>query len=347
MLSMSLLDRIRKLGQLPQLLATGTAPLSVWAGDHLEQVTSPDYDYLPVTRSQAMAIPAVVRARTLIVTTVARCPIVSDTDEITPGWLHGIAPLGGHPQTEFHRLLHTADDLLFHGSAAWAIERDELDNVTAAVHIPRSLWERTADGTIIVDGVPAPAQEVAVFDGIHGGILTHGARALRDASNILSAAARVADTPAALIELRQTNDAVMTREDINVLIQGYVDARRGKNGGVSYSSSGVEVHEHSLAPENLLIEGRNAAAVDVARLLGVPAPFIDATVGGTSLSYENAASRMTELITFGVAPLLAAISSRLNLADLTPVGTVSFDTAQIIENISELLPTNSPNNEVA
>ena len=339
---MSLLNRIRKIGQLPQLLATGGAPLSPWAGEHLHTVTAPDNIHTPVTREVAMTIPAVVRARTLIVTTVARTPLVVDGTDEEPGWLHGLAPVGGHPQTGFHRLLHTADDLLFHGTAAWAIERDATGQATAAVHIPRSLWNRNADGTITVDNVVADPAEIAVFDGIHSGILNHGIVALRDASKILHAAARVAETPAALIELRQTNDAVMSEENVKSLIAGYVKARQGKNGGVSFSSSGVEVHEHSLAPENLLIEGRNAAAVDIARLVGVPAPFIDATVGGTSLSYENASSRMTELITFGVAPLLAAIVARLNLSDLTPDGDVRFDTQAVVETISSLTPTDEP-----
>lgn len=344
---MSLLDRIRKLGQLPTLLATGAAPLSPWASDHLNTIEGPEFPTGPISREQAMTIPAVVRARTLIVTTVARTPLVIDGTDLAPGWLHGLAPIGGHPQTAFHRLLHTADDLLFHGASAWAIERDQNNEATAAIHIPRSLWARNADGTITVDSVTAPPGEVAIFDGIHAGILTHGATALRDATKILHAASRVADTPAALIELRQTNDAVMNEDDIKRLISGYVAARRGKNGGVSYSSNGVEVHEHSIAPENLLIEGRNASSVDVARLVGVPAPFIDASVGGTSLSYENAASRMTELITFGVAPLLSAIVARLNLPDLTPLGEVRFDTAQIVENILELTTTPPPYEEIA
>lgn len=341
---MGLLDRIRKVAHLPEVLATMTATPSIgspWAHGHLEDITPPD---MPIRMSYdtAMSIPAIVRARTLVVTTVARTPLVMDDTDEQPAWLDGLAPGGGHPQTPFHRMLHTADDLLFHGSSAWAIERNEYNDATAAVHIPRSLWSMNADGTITIDGQPVNAAEVAIFEGIHSGILHHGAVTIRDAASILHAAARVADTPSALIELRQTNDAELTEDQINRIIDRYVAARRGARHGVSFSTTGVEVHEHSLAPENLLIEGRNAAAVDIARLVGVPAPFIDATVGGTSLSYENVASRMTELITFGVAPILAAIVARLNLDDLTPMGNIRFDTEQIVENVVELTRINTP-----
>lgn len=346
---MGLIDRLRRLGQLPQLLATGTPPwASPWAGgDHLGTLDLPDAPELPITRDVAMSIPAVMRSRTLIVATVARTPLVIDGTDQLPGWLHGLSPEGGHPQTEFHRMLWTADDMLFHGEAAWAIERDDNGQPITALHIPRSLWARNADGTITVNSEKPEPGEVAVFDGIHSGILNHGMNSLRDASKILRAAARVADTPAALTEIRQTNDAELTDDEINAVIDRYVAARRGKRHGVGFSSTGLEVHEHAMTPANLLIEGRNAAAVDIARLVGVPAPFIDATVGGTSLSYENAASRMVELVTFGVAPIMAAIVARLNLEDLTPDGDVRFDTATTVREITNLTQTVTPEPQTA
>lgn len=91
-----------------------------------------------------------------------------------------------------------------------------------------------------------------------------------------------------------------------------------------------------MAKENLLIEGRNAAAVDCARAMNVPAAFIDATVGGTSLSYQNAASRMIELVTFGVEPMMSAIESRLNQPDIRPdyrADPLRFDPAALLAAI--------------
>lgn len=331
---MGIIDKIRRVAALPSTLAAYSATRSPFVTDsHLAELTAPAAP-ATVTRDLAMQIPAVIRARTLIVTTVARTPLVALDGGDAPAWMTATTPTGGHAQTQFHRHLWTADDLLFHGSAAWAIERDLDGNPVAAVHIPRALWSIDTDGHPVVDGRRVDPAEVAVFEGIHSGILDHGAPSLRDGRLILRAAARVADSPAALIELRQTNDAELSDSDIEALIGRYVRARRGERHGVSFSSTGIEVHEHSLAKENLLIEGRNAAAVDIARLVGVPAPFIDASVGGTSLSYENAQSRMTELLTFGVAPILAAISARLNLPDLTSDGMgVKFDTASILNEI--------------
>lgn len=328
-----MIDRVRKLGSLPSLLASPAVVGSPWAdSSHLHIVDLPEPLAGGIDRDTAMRVPALLRARNLIVTTIARIPLAAESGD-APAWIEGTIPSAGVPQTAFHRMLWTADDLFFYGRAAWAIER-KAGQPTVAIHIPVALWNWDDAGNVIVDGFQADPQEVCVFTGIHAGVLEHGAEALRDAFHLQRAAARVADSPAALIELRQTNDAILTDEEIDKLIDRYVQARRRNSHGVSYSSPGIEVNEHSIAKENLLIEGRNAATVDIARLANLPAPFIDATVGGTSLSYENATSRMTELIAFGISPLLAAITARLNMADMTPPGTeIIFQTDAILDDI--------------
>lgn len=331
---MGIFDRIRRLAVLPQQLAAATYG-SPWANSaHLFEVEVPDFLAQEMTREAAMKVPALLRARNLIVTTIARVPLTYEGNE--PGWLNHAVPYVGMPQTVFHRMLWTADDLFFYGRSCWAIERQG-DQADVAIHIPVSLWNYDNDGNIVVDGVIAESDEVCAFSGIHAGILEHGGDALADAYKLNRAAARISDAPAALTELRQTNDAELSEDDIERLIARYIKARRGQNSGVSFSSNGIEVNEHSLAPENLLIEGRNAATVDIARLANLPAPFIDATVGGTSLSYENSASRMTELIAFGLSPLMAAITARLNMPDMTNQGTtIKFDTARILEDIPKV-----------
>ncbi|CQD13958.1 phage portal protein [Corynebacterium striatum] len=329
---MGIFNRIRRLAVLPQQLAAA-AYSSPWADtSHLFTAEVPDYITPTVDRDTAMKIPALLRARNLIVTTIARVPLTAD-EGTAPAWIAGTVPHIGMPQTEFHRMLWTADDLFFYGRSAWAIERAG-DTAVVAIHIPVSLWNYDAEGNIIVDGIIADPSEVCAFSGIHAGILEHGVDALADAYKLNRAAARISDIPTALVELRQTNDAELSREDIEFIIESYVKARQGRNSGVAFSSNGIEAVDHGIAPENLLIQGRNAATVDIARLANLPAPFIDATVGGTSLSYENSASRMTELIAFGLSPTLAAITARLNMPDMTPPGShVKFDTERILDDI--------------
>lgn len=286
------------------------------------------------TRSEALTIPAVLRGRNLLSTTVARTPLVCDGP--TPMFVPIASPLGAMTlQTPFHRMLATADDLLFNGVACWALDRDDNGTCIGAIHIPLEMWH-LEENTIRVNGKAVDPLEVCIFAGIHAGLLTHSCEAFTDARNLARAAARVAQNPAALIELRQTNNAQLSEEHIEHIINRYIAARKGRNSGVGFSSAGLEVHEHEMAKENLLIDGRNAAAVDIARAMNVPAAFIDATVGGTSLSYQNAASRMTELVTFGVEPLMSAIEARLNQPDMHTgylTDPIRFDPTALLDAI--------------
>lgn len=349
---MGLLSRIRDALDLPGHLATlgaGSAPMaSPWReSSHLHPIVAPDVlgataAAATVSRADAIRIPAVARARGLIVSTIARVPLAAtDADghpATAPDWLTAAA---GHT-TPFHRMLWTADDIFFHGWSLWAVDRDAEGAITAAERVPHERWTLTAEGVVMVDDYPAAAGDVILFPGVTEGLLTHGADTLHEAHRLARSAARAADNPAAQVELHQTTDAPMSKPEINELIQGWAKARRGENGGVAYTSSAIEVKEHGASSEHLLIEGRNQAAVDVARHAGIPATMIDATLSGSSLSYQNTAARLSELITFGVAPLMSAIAARLSLDDVTPPGiTVEFDTATTLQNLAGLYQSGS------
>ncbi|CAB0972057.1 phage portal protein [Corynebacterium diphtheriae] len=337
LLCMGIFQALSNARRLPDALAAVATPPQ-WAGDGILRGLigfEDSHNEAVTTRGEALQIPAVLRGRNLLCTTVARTPIVCDGP--TPLFIDSTSSDVGAAamQTPFHRMLNTADDLLFNGVSAWALDRADDGAVIAALHIPLSSWNADESG-IFVESRRIDPSEICIFTGIHSGLLRHASEAFTDARNLARAAARVAQNPAALIELRQTNNATVSREKIEEIIEGYVRARRGKNSGVGFSSSGLEVHEHEMAKENLLIEGRNAAAVDCARAMNVPAAFIDATVGGTSLSYQNAASRMIELVTFGVEPMMSAIESRLNQPDIRPdyrADPLRFDPAALLAAI--------------
>ena len=59
--------------------------------------------------------------------------------------------------------------------------------------------------------------------------------------------------------------------------------------------------------------------------------MVDAVQSGSSLSYSNVESRLHELITFGISPMMDAIAARLSMDDIVPRGTsVNFDTSAIM-----------------
>ena len=83
-----------------------------------------------------------------------------------------------------------------------------------------------------------------------------------------------------------------------------------------------------MGGENLLIEARNAAVLDLARLIGVHGGMVDATTPKASLNYETTSGRNEEFVDFDLALYMLPITSRLSLDDVTPHGTrIAFDTA--------------------
>lgn len=348
---MTFFDRLREpLERISRTAAPTALPLaSPWSGEHphhlLPAIETEIFGTTrrAISRDDAIQIPALSRARQLIVSTIPRLPLVATAADGSPldvpEWLR----TSSGALSPFHRMLWTIDDLFFYGWSLWAITRDERGSITDAARVPYTMWHFDEQGQVIVNGIAAGEQDVILIPGNGEGILVYGAATLAEAMNISRAIQKAAETPSAQIELHQTNEAPMTQEQIDHLIARWSQARRGENGGVAFTSSGIEVREHGAAKEHLLIEGRNAVAVDVARHAGIPATMIDATLSGSSISYQNTSARMAELITFGLAPLMYAVAARLSQDDVTPPGmTIDFDSTTVIESLRPIDTTDAP-----
>lgn len=317
-----------------EVLAANATPQQVavaspFSPSNLNSVVWPDLmgaDYLPMTRAEAMTVPAVARARMLIAGSIAQVPLHSYID----GTLTAVQPIWitrtDGPLSPFHRMLWTVDDLLFFGWSLWAVTRDESGAVLTAGRVPFDRWDFDTAGRIEVDGELVNDDEVILIPGLDEGLVCRASRSIRHASKLIKAAETAAETPIPALELHQTNDAPMTPDEIAAMIASWAAARKGANGGVAYTNSAIQLIEHGSPSEQLLIEGRNAAAVDIARACGLPATMLDATGPSASLTYETTEGRTRELIDFGLAPYLTAISARLSLDDMTLAGThVAFD----------------------
>jgi len=299
--------------------------------NHLWPIVSPDW--LPAsgaTRSAAMAIPAVKRARNTICVTVGRIPLrayrSADPLDVQPTWIDRT----NGPMSPFHRMCWTVDDLLFYGWSCWAVNRGQGGQIVAADRVPFDQW-RVENGQVIY-AAPGGAETVAdpstvlLIPGVDGGLLADSATTVAHAADLLNSAAKAAKNPSAYLELHQTNDAVMTEPQIAALVDNWAKARNGVNGGVAFTSSGIEVREHGAYSEHLLIEGRNAAALDVARAMNLPGSAVDATVDKASLNYETAESRTRDLIDYGLTAFMSPIAARLGLDDVVPRGvSIRFD----------------------
>lgn len=320
---------------MPRRLA-GASLASPWAADpsHLASIVYKDIfgdTAVPaaMTRAEAMSVPAVARGRHLVAGTIGRLPLAvyrgEDTID-TPGWIdRSDADL-----SPFHRMLWTTDDLIFHGWSLWSVIRGGDGLPTRADRVPFDDWTFEDDATgatvIAVNGRVVARDSVCLIPGMHEGLLAFAARTIRHASMLVDAADRAAETPTPNVELHQTTAAPMTHAEITELVNQWAAARRGKNGGVAYTNAAIEARFHGEVSAQLLIEGRNAAAVDIARSLGIPASMIDATGPESSLTYETTNGRNSEFVDYGLAPYMAAITARLGMDDMLPRGQrIEFD----------------------
>jgi hypothetical protein len=339
---------------------------SPWADDSfLERVVLPDIwpDTVPrpMTRGEAMCVPAVSRSRHLICATVAALPLLvlrGDTpvpDAQQPLWcyatdtqlgnltpdqqlLYGVT--GG--QSPFQRMLGTADDLLFYGWSLWLvtrpIDRSGRPFPNRMVRIPYGFWDWNADGQLTdIDGRPFMAgdaeADAVLIQGPHEGVLSFGGPTIRAASTLELTAAEVARTPFR-IGLHQTSDITLTEQEIAALVAN-VRRALADNQGILFTNSAVEVAEYRLDSSELLVGGRQAAALDVARHMNIPGAMIDAEPTGSSLTYSNPTSRNSQWLDYGLSSYLDAIGAALSMDDVVPSGQrTAFDTSSLTTTLA-------------
>lgn len=306
-------------------LVTPTVPPmelgSPWVTSELNAVLVDIFgaDQLPLTREAAMSIPAVAKARHTICPTLARLPFLVDGDE-TPE-LRAFLDQPDKSTTRFLTLTWTLDDQLFYGVSWWQVlDRYSSGRVKSVRRILPGGVGRVDGGRWTVYDQPVDPSTLRRLDGPHEGLLNFAAVTLRQAASMEATVTKHSANPIPALELHQTNGVTLSPAERQELVTSWAKARAGENGGVAYTSPNVEVKTHGAVPEQLLITGRNAAAVDIARHAGIPADSIDATPEKQSMTYSNVQMRLQALIDLGLASYAEALTSRLSLDDFTPHG---------------------------
>lgn len=320
-----------------------TLPIaSPWSSSTLERIVAEDVfgTELPInTRAAAMRIPTVARARNLIVGTICRLPLVQlgrgeripavddlaarePFDDGQPTWLYRTDD-GTSPQL---RTAWTVDDLLFYGWSCWWRQNDAAGFPLAAGRVNMGDWSINADNQVEIHGVPQDPRNVILIPGLHEGLLTYGRDALNDARTLYRNVRNRLATPTPGLDLHQTGGRDMTDDEIDKLIERWAIARRGDNGGVSFTSKDIEAKPVGGDDGQLMIDARNAAAVDLARAVGVSAGMVDATAPKASLNYETQTGRNQEFVDLDLYLYMTPITARLSLDDVMPRGKrAAFD----------------------
>lgn len=323
------------------LVDPSTYPIaSPWSSSTLQRIVFEDIfgSDIPVnTRSAAMKIAAVARARNLIVSTICRQPLVAlrGTEQLPeqPTWLYRTDD-GTSPQL---RMAWTVDDLIFYGWSCWWRKNGSDGFPLAVGRINQDDWTLDDDMRVLIRGVEAKPDAnghptVTLFNGVHEGILSYGVDVLGDARDLYRNVRRRIANPVPGLELHQTGGEEMTDDEIDELVAGWAAARAGVNGGVGFTNEFIETKELGLNTDaQLMIEARNAAAVDLARMMGVSAGMIDATAPKASLNYETQTGRNQEFVDLDLQLYMTPITARLSMDDVCPKGQrIDFDLSNLI-----------------
>jgi hypothetical protein len=341
--------------------------VQAWTSSTLDAVVWADIlgsDVAPIQRADAMAVPGVARGRHLTCGTVAGLPLVffRGADAVdTPAWsaasdgqwgdritAHDVDRLGLEPQSLWQRMLDTVDDHLFYGESLWVgTQLSETDGrPLRMLRVPWEFWQRqlieTDQGAPFwefTDRAGMPIRDpdsrrpltVVYIPGAHEGICNFAQRTIRTAASLEKSAADIAMRPFRL-ELHQTTDITLEKSEITDLITQARSAL-ADNGGILFTNSAVETKDHKLTEGggDLLTGSRNAAAVDCARVVSIPAALIDATTVGASLEYATLQGRNQQWIDYGLSLYMDPITARLSMDDVVPVGVrCAFDTDSLV-----------------
>lgn len=280
------------------------------------------------TRAAAMRLGPVIRGRNLLCGTIARFPLVvaRGAEQLAqqPSWTTRTED-GSSPQW---RTLWTIDDHLFHGWSLWHRLNGSDGFPLAATRVPFGDWYVSDDNWLHVNGSRVTdLSEWTLIPGLHEGILVNGFDILRDARDLFAIVReRLENNAPPLTLAAQPGATKLTPDEIDAVIASYKAARK-RNGGVGYTNEFLKPEYGTGADDaELMIEARNAAAVDLARLIGVHAGMVDATAPKASLNYETTTGRNQEFVDFDLALPMLPLTSRLSLDDFVPHGQrVAFD----------------------
>jgi HK97 family phage portal protein len=280
------------------------------------------------TRSEAMQVPAVARARGIMCGTVGSLPLHA-YNKTTQARVYG-NPLLTQPDPSMPlsvTMSWTAEDLLFSGVAYWQVlaVNPEDKRPTQARRVDPSwvTWNVNYNDTEItqfwVKGEAVPMSGVGsliMFNGIDEGILARGGRTIYSALQIEKAIARMASEPVPTTVLKNSG-VDLPSEQVNNMLTAWKKARQERS--TAYLAGNLDIQTLGFdATQMQLAENRMGMASEIARLMNIPAWYVNAEAA--SMTYTNVTSERRSLIDFSIRPtLIMPIEQRLSMPDITPI----------------------------
>ncbi|NYD65990.1 phage portal protein [Agromyces atrinae] len=280
---------------------------------------------LPISRDEAMTIPAVIKARNLLVATIAKFPLValdkSGPLASQPAWLYR----QDDDLSTYDRTAATVDDLFFNGRSLWTTTRGS-SGILNASWIPSDRWH--IDGAdVVIDGVVADDRDFILFHiPLFDGVLKHGRRTIRGARDTELAWVAKMRNPTPVNELRIVDDTNLEQDEVDEL-RKKLDQKTAAGESVNMvTPAGVEFNAHGEVDPALYVEGRNAIRTDIGSFANVSVAMLDGTIGVDSLTYSTKEGEKNKFYEFDLPFWTDPIQAALSVDKVVPRGQrVRFD----------------------
>jgi HK97 family phage portal protein len=305
----------------PVLTASAPSARATTAA-RLESFITPDA--AAITREAVWSVPAFAAGLQTIAGTVGALPLRRQDrttwEEVTDeaGFLQQMDPEEATSAT----LTKLVEDLVLHPYAYLVVLGRYASGFPMwARYVPAETVTppREAGDTyrITVDGRTwtVTPSDVIRFPAPTPGLLTIGARTILTSLALEEAARRFAaiEMPAGALKNR---GADLTDAQVDALLARWDAARRTRT--TAYLNAVLEYETFTWdAAQIQLVEGREHQVAEAARLLNLPARYLNAPMG-SSLTYTTTEGQRRELTDLSLRPYLTSVEHRLTLADVTP-----------------------------
>lgn len=219
-------------------------------------------------------------------------------------------------------LTRTLSDLIWRDRAVWRVVDTSSWGAPVAferIHPHRiSTIDNPLDPDVvdkwIVDSKETPESRLVIFDGAGmGGLARYGHDLLTIYGQLQAAAGRYARAPQPYAILKNSG-ADLDKDEITALLERWEAAREQRSIGYLNDVIDYETIQGYSARELQLVEAREHAALEVARLFGLPAFALDANQPGSSMTYGNVVDRRRDLLE-ALRPWMSVIEQTLSLDD--------------------------------
>lgn len=291
----------------------------------------------PISRAEALQVPAVLRARNIICSTLAALPVRFKDAQRRDASPTTLLDQIDADIANVVVLSDTYEDLFFEGTSWWRITQFGWHGFpTFAEHLPHSSVYITSgsqlpsadrispdipfpsNGQVYVDGRPVRDEEIIRFDSPNPPFLRYAARAIRACLQLGITSAMYAQQPLPLGYFSpKENVEPLTPEEVQELLNKWESARQLSAWG--YVSAGLDAKVLQWSPEQMQLESaRQTAVLEIARAAGIDPE--DLGVSTTSRTYQNSEQRRQDLIDFTLGPYMHAVEQRLSMRDVIPRG---------------------------